>query len=203
VRAVRFNQDGRTLVTASTDATAILWDVADRTDPRPLAPPLSDDFGIYSAAWGPDGHTLALAEEGRKTTLWDVSDRTHPHRIIPMQGQASSVYTVGFSPTGQVLGTGGYDRTAILWDITDQPHPQELATLAGQPDAVAAVRFSPTRDIVAISAGTNVTLWDITQITAIVTRPEQVVCAIVGRGLNPTEWTTYAPDIPYQQTCAN
>jgi WD40 repeat protein/energy-coupling factor transporter ATP-binding protein EcfA2 len=203
VRAVRFNQDDRTLVTASTDATAILWDVADRTDPRPLAPPLSDDYGIYGAAWGPDGHTLALAEEGRKTTLWDVSDRTHPHRIITMQDQASSIYTVGFSPTGQVLGTGGYGRTAILRDITDPPHPRKLATLAGQPDAVAAVRFSPNRDIVAISAGTNVTLWDITQMSAIVARPDQVACAIVGQGLSPTEWATYAPDIPYQQTCAS
>jgi WD40 repeat protein/energy-coupling factor transporter ATP-binding protein EcfA2 len=203
VRAVRFNQDGRTLVTASTDETAILWDVTDRTDPRRLAPPMSDDYGIYDAAWGPDGHTLAFAEEGRKTTLWDVSDRTHPHRIITMQGQASSVYTVGFSPTGHVLGTGGYDRTAFLWDITDQPHPQELATLANQPDVVAAVRFSPNRDIVAISAGPNVTLWDITQMSAIVARPDQVACAIVGRGLSPAEWATYAPDIPYQQTCAS
>jgi WD40 repeat protein len=158
---------------------------------------MSDDNSIYSAAWSPDGHTLALAEEGRKATLWDVSDRTHPRRTVTMQGQASSVLTVSFSPTGQILGTGGHDKTAILWDITDQRHPRELATLAGQPASVGAVRFSPTHDIVAISTGTTVTLWDITQISAIVARPEQVTCAIVGQGLSPTEWATYAPDLPY------
>jgi hypothetical protein len=68
---------------------------------------------------------------------------------------------------------------------------------------VGTVRFSPNRNIVAISAGTNVTLWDITQISNIVARPEQVACAIVGRGLNPTEWAIYAPDLPYPQTCAS
>lgn len=203
VRAVLFNSDGRTLATASTDATAILWDVSDRTDPRPLGSPISDDNSIYSAAWSPDGHTLTFAEEGPKVTLWDVSDRTHPRRIATTQGQAGSVFTVDFSPTGQILGTGGHDRTAILWDITDQHHPRELATLAGQPSSVGAVRFSPKRDIVAISAGTTVTLLDITQISAIVARPEQVACVIVGQGLNATEWAAYAPDLPYQQTCSS
>ena len=36
---------------------------------------------------------------------------------------------------------------------------------------------------------------------AVVRRAPQQVCSFLGAGLSRAEWSTYAPDIPYQQTC--
>jgi WD40 repeat protein len=118
-----------------------------------------------------------------------------------MRGQASSVYTIAINSSSQLVGTGGFDRVAILFDVTDPHRPQELVSLAGQLDAVSAVRFSPNHDLIAISAENTVTLWDISALSEILARPVQVACAIVGRGLNPTEWRSYV-NVPYHQTCA-
>lgn len=76
--------------------------------------------------------------------------------------------------------------------------------MQGQASSVYTVDFSPTGQVFG-TGGYDKTaiLWDITQLSDIVARPEQVACEIVGRGLSPTEWATYAPDIPYQQTCAS
>jgi WD40 repeat protein len=199
VRAVPFSPDGHTLVTGSTDNTAVIWDVTDRTKPRKRTS-VTDSNSIYSGRFSPTTSTLALAEEGRKTTLWDLTRPAAPRRIVTLTSQASSVYAVGFSPDGQLLATGGYDKTVILWDLADPGHPHQLLTLPGGAHPVGAVVFSPDTRTLAVGAQ-DATLWDISQLTDITTHPDRTACAIVGTGLTPTEWVSYAPGLDYRPTC--
>jgi hypothetical protein len=63
VKALVFAPDGRTLATASTDRTVLLWDLADRARPRRLGQPLTG-YGdvVMAVAFAPDGRTLATSD---------------------------------------------------------------------------------------------------------------------------------------------
>src|SRR4051812_21968590 len=77
VNALAFAPDGRTLATASTDKTVLLWDVTDPARPRRLGDPLiGHTAALRSIAFAPDGRTLATASYDQTALLWDVTDPT-------------------------------------------------------------------------------------------------------------------------------
>ena len=125
VAKVAFSPDGRTLATASADRTAILWDLADRTQPRRLGQPLTGHTDtVLSVAFSPDGRTLATASADRTAILWDLADRTHPRRLgQPLTGHTGGVLSVVFSPDGRTLVTASNQAvaplTVRLWDLTE------------------------------------------------------------------------------------
>jgi WD40 repeat protein len=87
VYSVAFSPNGHTLVTASADGTAILWDLTDRAQPAPLAT-LTDNTDttntMNAAAFSPDGHVLATAGGDHIAILWNVSGVTYivDHAVI-------------------------------------------------------------------------------------------------------------------------
>ncbi|WP_420801642.1 WD40 repeat domain-containing protein, partial [Pseudofrankia asymbiotica] len=63
-----------TLASASADRTVRLWDVSDRSAPRPLGSPLTGHTGsVLSVAFAPDGRTLASASTDHTVRLWEIS----------------------------------------------------------------------------------------------------------------------------------
>jgi WD40 repeat protein/serine/threonine protein kinase len=140
VMAVSFSRDGRTVLTASTDGTARLWDVVqDRQGPslrqrHVFRHPRS----VYAAAMSPDGRTVLTGGADGTARLWDVATGKP---IGKAMGHDGRVTAVAFSPDGRTALTGSADQTVRFWDAATGA-PAAPGPLP-HPDRVYAVAFSP------------------------------------------------------------
>ncbi|MEV6113439.1 AAA family ATPase [Streptomyces sp. NPDC052109] len=158
-----FSPDGKTLATASYDRTIRLWNVADRSHPRPLGKPLTGHTSwVSSAVYSPDGHTLASAGDDGTIRLWDVTDPARPKSLgKPLTGHRGTIYLVAFSPDGHTLASAGEDSTVRLWDVADPHRPRKLEALRGHTAPVRSVAFSPDgRTLAAGGDDDTILLWN-------------------------------------------
>jgi WD40 repeat protein len=180
VSGVAFAPDGRTLATASNDATVRLWDLSDRDRPRQLGQPLTGHTGVVNrVAFAPDGHTLASVGNDATVRLWDLSDRDRPRQLgQPLTGHVGVVNGVAFAPDGQTLATTGTDQSVRLWDLSDRDRPRELGQpLIGHTNAVYGVAFAPDgRTLATASNDATVRLWDVSDRV----RPRQLGQPLIG-----------------------
>ena len=70
VYSAQFSADGRTVLTASDDGTARLWDVASGKELRALR---GHEDPVLSAQFSADGTTVLTASADRTARLWDVA----------------------------------------------------------------------------------------------------------------------------------
>lgn len=114
-RSVAFSPDGQTLVTASDDRKARLWDVRDPRRPTVLSELSSHVGAVFGVAFGAGGRTVVTAAEDRTAKLWDVTDRARPRLIATLTGHTNAVHGVAFAPDGATIVTASRDSTAQLW----------------------------------------------------------------------------------------
>ena len=109
VTSVRFSPDGSTVVTASRDGTARLWDAGSGA----LLRTLRGHFGaVADAAFSPDGRWVVTA--GPSTAaLWSAATG---ERLFYLRGHVGSLTSVAFDPSGTVILTAGIDGTVRTYD---------------------------------------------------------------------------------------
>ena len=154
--------NGGLLAVAGTDKHVRLWDITDRSRPRPLGDPLPGPTDtVFAVAISQDGRTLAAAGADRIVRLWDVADRAHVTPLNPLTGPENTVYSLAFSPDGKTLAAGSADKTVRLWDVTDPRRPAGLGTpLTGPAGYVQTVVFSGNL-LAAGGADKAVWLWNV------------------------------------------
>ncbi len=153
VTAVAFSPDGKTLASASTDATLKLWNV----ESGELRTTLTGHPGaVLCAAFSRDGKALASGGDDSNVWLWDVAEGKV---IAKLSAHSSKVKCLAFSPSGAQLATGGEDMTIRLWNVRTR---QLRATLKGHTCAVHCVAFAPAGDFLASGSGDqSLKLWNV------------------------------------------
>src|SRR5208283_1963984 len=92
--ALAYSPDGRNLVTANSDNTMTLWEVATGT----------------VVAFSADGKTLAAAGPDSKLRLWDV--RT-TKELGQFEGHQGAIAALAFAPDGKRVISGSADTSAL------------------------------------------------------------------------------------------
>jgi WD40 repeat protein len=170
-----FSPDQRLLAVAHPDNVVQIYDVSDRTQPRPVGPPLGGgDYEIPHLEFSDDGRLLAVGSADNTVRMWDLRDLTQPRPLgepiavaaplPPGSFDQDSVGAMALSPDGTMLATA-QDSGVKLWDLTDEGRHR----LIGEPFALArednnfsnALSFSPDGRRLAVSDSTTLTVWDL------------------------------------------
>ncbi len=146
-----FSPDGRTIVTASDDKSARLWDAASGQELQRL----THGAQVWSASFSPDGRTVVTASLDKTARLWDAASGKELQQL-PHEG---AVWSASFSPDGRMVVTVSEDHTARLWDAASGKELQRLTHGA----QVWSASFSPNgRTVVTASEDKTARLWDAT-----------------------------------------
>ena len=149
VTSASFSPDGNTLVTASDDQTARLWNA----DTGEEIATLNHEGAVSAASFSPDGNTLVTASDDQTARLWNADTG---EEIVTLNHEGA-VSAASFSPDGNTLVTASNDQTARLWN-TDTG--EEIATL-NHKGLVTSASFSPDGNtLVTASADQTARLWN-------------------------------------------
>jgi WD40 repeat protein len=150
VNSAVFSPDGILILTASSDNTAKLWDLAGN-----LLADLNKHKGwVRTAVFSPDGTRILTASDDHTAKLWDLEGNL----LANLNKHQGEVILAVFSPDGTLILTASSDSTAKLWDLKGNL----LADLVKHKYPVRAAVFSPdgTR-ILTASNDHTAKLWDL------------------------------------------
>ena len=178
VANAQFAPDGQSIVTASEDGTARLWDAASG---KGLAVLRGHENEVFNAQFAPDGKTIVTASLDNTARLWDAASGKE---LSVLRGHEAPVSNAQFAPDGNSIVTASDDNTARLWDAASG---KELAVLHGHEDRVVNAQFAPNgKSIVTASRDSTARLW-----SCDVCRPIEEIAAElkrrVGRNLTDEE----------------
>ena len=157
-----FSPDGKYILSASTDHTLRLWDVATGQEIRQF---LGHTDRVNSCAFSPDGRFILSSSgtmygpEDTSVRLWDVATGQEIRQFLQTPGPFSGgVFSCAFSPSGQfAIGIGSY--AISLWDVATG---QEIRQISTRADMTGGGSFSPDgRSILAASDLLTLQLWDV------------------------------------------
>jgi WD40 repeat protein len=106
-----FNPDGESAVTASSDATARIWDIDSSDDVMEMKHPQA----VSLTEFHPSGRLVVTADDRGTAYLWDASTG---ERRATLSGHSEPINNLAFSPNGEFLVTGSSDGTARIWKTT-------------------------------------------------------------------------------------
>ncbi len=154
-----FSPDGRSILTASSDHTARVWDAKTGAERLKL---VGHDDAVTTAAYSRDGGKVVTGSLDGSARIWDAHSgqllRTLPRPKISDDREAG-IYGVEFSFDGSKVATASADMTARVWDTESG---NELIVLKGHRDIVWSARFSPDdQQIVTASQDGTACLWDV------------------------------------------
>jgi WD40 repeat protein len=153
VRSAAFASDGARIVTASSDATARVWDATSGAEITVLR---GHKIGLNSAAFAPDGTRIVTASWDNTARIWDAVSGAE----IAVLRHSDIVNSAAFAPDGTRIVTASRDKTARIWDAVSGA---EIAVLRGHNNVVSSAAFAPggARVVTASWDGTART-WDAT-----------------------------------------
>jgi WD40 repeat protein len=171
VTGLRFDNDGKRVVTVSEDRTSRIWDTATGAE---LAVLVGHTDRVTDAAFSPDGSVVATTSYDRTVRLWRTEGlrvSSGPRTITAdrtFTGHGQETIAVAFDPTGSLVASASRDGTVRIW------HAQEgelRAVLRGDESRISAfspVAFTPNgRNLLTASGKGALLVWDISPALAL------------------------------------
>jgi WD40 repeat protein len=157
-----YSPDGRKVLTASDDGTAVLWNLETS---QPDLVFQGHTKRINSAAFSRDGQWVLTASDDRTARIWDAMTGTE---LAVLTGHAWAVRSAEFSWKGDRIITASDDNTAIVWRIHSASgdghstwRSEKELVLSGHSASVVAGGFSPDgRRVVTGSRDDTAIIWD-------------------------------------------
>ncbi|QDT97379.1 protein kinase domain-containing protein [Gimesia aquarii] len=131
---VSFSKDGKQLVTASRDKTAISWNVSTGKVRKEFTE--GHSFLASNAIFLPDRKRLATAAVDNSVRIWNIQSGTE-HKRFEHTGRSAAI---DVSADSHFLITGSDKKTVRIWNIDSGEMVKELK---GHKSEVCAVAFSP------------------------------------------------------------
>lgn len=129
--SVTFSRDGDSILTASYDKTAVMWDAATGKPRFQMNHRASVMAGVYSR----DGRLILTGGKDRTARVWQAADG---QPLGPPMQHEAGVHAIAFSPDASMALTGS--EAGYLWDVA-------TSKIIGPPlyhdDEVIRVAFSP------------------------------------------------------------
>jgi len=113
-----FSSDGGSVLTASRDCTARLWNASTGVEIRVFG---RHSAGVLSAVFSPDGESVLTAGADGVLKLWDRETGKNKHSVQEHTWDVFSmgnIYSAVFSPDGRFVLTASHDNFAKLWDAS-------------------------------------------------------------------------------------
>ena len=148
---VEFSPDGKSVVTASVDHTAQVWD-AETGERRGAV--LQHDGSVNQASFSPDGSIVATTSFDRTARLWDAATG---QLLVPPMEHDDFVGWCAFNPTGDRLVTSGGAGRVRVWDVGSG---KQVGAEFRHGTHVVSVAFSPNGErILTTTLGDEAGLW--------------------------------------------
>jgi WD40 repeat protein len=157
VFSAQFSADGKTVLTASSDKTARLWDVASGQELRVLR---GHEDRVTSAQFSADGKTVVTASLDKTARLWDVASG---QELRVLRGHEGAINSAQFSADGKTVLTASSDRTARLWDVVSGQELQVLRGHEGRHEGwvYSAQLSADGKTVLTASSHGTARLWDV------------------------------------------
>jgi WD40 repeat protein len=168
VNSAVFSLDGKMVVTASSDKTARIWDVATGKELHKLD---EHTRNVKSAVFSHDGKRVITTSVG-SARIWDVATGKllHKllHKLVASDGKPYSssgidfvveVNSAVFSPDDKTVVTASKGKTVQIWDVVTG---ELLHSSEGHTSSVNSAVFSPDGTMVVTASSDKTTrIWDV------------------------------------------
>ena len=153
IRKAVFSPDGSTILTASFDETALIWDTKSGQLLQTLEGHTNE---VSSAIFSPDGTTILTASGDSTAKLWNAKSGK---LLMTFEGHVDEVNFAVFSPDGTTVLTASEDKTARIWDAKSG---MLLQTLEGHTYGVNTAVFGPDcTTVLTASLDNTARLWNV------------------------------------------
>ncbi|MDC0835367.1 TIR domain-containing protein [Geitlerinema sp. CS-897] len=144
---VDFSPDGNTIATASSDNTAIVWNL----EGKALRQLRAHTNWVRSVSFSPNGKALVTGSDDNTVKLWSISGIL----LKTFVGHDASVRSVSFAPDGNTIASGSDDTTVRLRSVEGAV----VEILQGHRSGIKGVRFSPDNLIASVGTDNTLKIW--------------------------------------------
>lgn len=152
INGTGWNPEGTLAVTASSDGTAAVWDIASGQQIVSFA---EHKAPVSAVAWRPGAAQVGSIGGDGQIRLWDSQTGA---MLIAIQTNNPQLRALDWSPDGSHIATAGGDTNPEIWDATSAAM---VFALTGHTQPVEDIQWSPDGKQVATASGDNsIGLWD-------------------------------------------